>query len=492
MSSSRVTASVQGYGLAVVSVAAAIGTGVLARSLGIEQVELPLVLMAVAVTVWNAGLPAGLAAVVLSALGFDYFFIEPLYEFDFSPVQRPLVVVVFVFALVIATFSAHRRRVERELREASAALEREVAERTRQARLLDLTHDSIFVDDWNNVITYWNRGAEELYGWTAQQAVGQYAPELLRTVFSVPVEEIRAELLRTDRWEGELQKTRKDGTQVTVATRWSLFRDAADRPVAILASDNDITDRRRREEEIGKLNESLARRTTELQATNKELEAFAYSISHDLRAPLRHVAGYAELLQKNAAAQMDDKSRRYMTLIVEAAKRMGNLIDDLLAFSRIGRAETRKTRVSLDALVREAMEEVRPETEGRDITWAVGALPDVYADRAMLRLALVNLMSNAIKFTRTRPQATIEIGPTDTDDGAIGVFVRDNGVGFDMRYASKLFGVFQRLHSADAFEGTGIGLATVQRIVHRHGGRVWAEGVVDGGATFCFSLPKSW
>ena len=490
--SSRVTRALLRYGLAVVSVAAAIGAALLARSLGAQQVESPLLLLAVAVTVWNAGLPAGLVAVVVSALGFDYFFVEPLYELGFDAVQRPLVVVFVLFALVIATFTARRSRIERELRGVREVLEREVAERTQQAELLDLTHDSIFVRDWNDVITYWNRGAEELYGWTAEQAIGQHAHELLRTVCPVPVDEIRAELLRTGRWEGELEKTRADGTQVAVAARWSLFRDAADQPVVIFASNNDITERRRREQEIRALNKDLARRTTELQATNKELEAFAYSVSHDLRAPLRHVAGYAELLQKNAAAQLDDKSRRYMTLIVEAARRMGHLIDDLLAFSRIGRAETRKTRLSLDAIVKEALEELRPETEGRDIAWAVGALPEVYADRAMLRLAFVNLLSNAIKFTRTAGSAKIEIGSTETDDGEISVFVRDNGVGFDMRYANKLFGVFQRLHPAEAFEGTGIGLATVQRIVHRHGGRVWAEGVVDGGATFYFSLPKSW
>src|SRR5262249_36555616 len=161
----------------------------------------------------------------------------------------------------------------------------------------------------------------------------------------------------------------------------------------------------------------------------KELEAFAYSVSHDLRAPLRHVAGYSELLQKNAAARLDDKSRRYLTLILEAARRMGNLIDDLLAFSRIGRAETRMALVSLDALVKEAREEVRPEAETRDIQWTIGALPDLHADRAMLRLCLVNLLSNAIKFTRTRPRAEIEIGAVRTAEGETGMCVRDNGVG---------------------------------------------------------------
>jgi light-regulated signal transduction histidine kinase (bacteriophytochrome) len=297
-------------------------------------------------------------------------------------------------------------------------------------------------------------------------------------------------LLRTNRWEGELKKTKADGTQVVVASRWSLRRDDQERPLAILETNNDITERKRREEEIQGLNRELAKRSTDLESINKELEAFAYSISHDLRAPLRHMAGYTELLQKHASAVVDEKSNRYMAMILESAKRMGNLIDDLLAFSRIGRAETQKTLVSLAQLVREALAEVRQDTEGRNIAWRISALPDFYGDRSMLRLVLVNLISNAIKFTRTRPQAEIEIGCADGNRDELIVFVRDNGVGFDMKYVNKLFGVFQRLHPSDAFEGTGIGLATVQRIIHRHGGKVWAEGVVDGGATFYFSSPK--
>jgi len=221
------------------------------------------------------------------------------------------------------------------------------------------------------------------------------------------------------------------------------------------------------------------------------LEAFAYSVSHDLRAPLRHMAGFTELLQKNAASLLNERSQRYVMMILESARRMGNLIDDLLAFSRIGRAEAHMTIVNLEQLVEEALTEVRQETDGRDIVWRVGGLPACYGDRSMLRLALLNLISNAVKFTRARAQAEIEIGCMGQEKDQVVVFVRDNGIGFDMKYANKLFGVFQRLHPSEAFEGTGIGLATVQRIVHRHGGRVWAEGRVDKGATFYFSLAKS-
>ena len=239
------------------------------------------------------------------------------------------------------------------------------------------------------------------------------------------------------------------------------------------------------------LNEQLEKRSGELESINKELEAFAYSVSHDLRAPIRHIAGFTELLQKNAGSVLDERSQRHATMILESAKRMGNLIDDLLAFSRIGRAEAHKTMVSLQQLVQEAQSEVAQETDGRNINWKIGKLPACYGDRSMLRLALINLISNAVKFTRTRPQAEIEIESTNHNPDQIVISIRDNGVGFDMKYVNKLFGVFQRLHAPEAFEGTGIGLATVQRIVHRHGGRVWAEGLVNGGATFYFSLSKS-
>jgi light-regulated signal transduction histidine kinase (bacteriophytochrome) len=309
-------------------------------------------------------------------------------------------------------------------------------------------------------------------------------------VFPAPLEDVHAELLRTGRWEGELKRTTAQGTTVVVAARYALRRDEQARPVAILETSNDITERKRREQEIENLNLEIAKRSTALESINKELEAFAYSISHDLRAPLRHMAGFTELLQKKISSVVDEKSNHYIMMMLESAKRMGNLIDDLLAFSRIGRAETQKTLFSLTQLVREALTEVRQDAEGRNIAWKVGALPDFYGDRSMLRLVLVNLISNAIKFTRTRTQAEIEIGCDDGNSDDLVVFVRDNGVGFDMKYVNKLFGVFQRLHDSDAFEGTGIGLATVQRIIHRHGGKVWAEGAVDNGATFYFSAPN--
>jgi K+-sensing histidine kinase KdpD len=253
----------------------------------------------------------------------------------------------------------------------------------------------------------------------------------------------------------------------------------------------EVEQRRQREDEIRKLNQELGKRAAELEATNKELESFAYSVSHDLRAPLRHMVGYSELLQRQASSSLDEKSQRFIRTILDSAKKMGNLIDDLLAFSRIGRAETRKADVDLEQLVKEVVAEIGQDTKGREIAWKIGALPACHGDHSMLRLVVANLVSNAVKFTSMRSPAEIEIGCVDCNKEEVEVFVRDNGAGFDMQYVNKLFGVFQRLHLPEQFEGTGIGLATVQRIIHRHGGTVRGEGAVDQGATFYFSLPKA-
>jgi len=483
--------SMSRYGLAVFSFLIASGLALLADRLSVRNVEIPLYLFAIALTAWYAGSGPAALGVVLSIVAFDYFFTEPRYTFYVTLSDLPYFAVFISFALLVAWFSATRHRVERELLQTRDHLQIEVAERTQQASLLDLTHDSIFVRNMDFFITYWNRGAEELYGWKSADAIGKHSQELLQTVYPAPPEEIRAVLLRTGRWDGEIQRTTAAGSQVIVASRWSLQRDEQQNPRAILETSNDITDRKRREQEVEGLNQELTKRSGQLEAANKELEAFAYSISHDLRAPLRHMAGYSELLQRHASKVLDEKGHRFILMILDSAKRMGNLIDDLLAFSRVGRAETQKSLVNLPQLVSEVLGDFRQETHARDISWKIGALPDLYGDRSMLRLVLVNLLSNAIKFTRTRPHAEIEIGSDERGDGDVTVFVKDNGVGFDMKYANKLFGVFQRLHQTDVFEGTGIGLATVQRIILRHGGRVWAESAVDQGATFYFSAPKT-
>ena len=257
--------------------------------------------------------------------------------------------------------------------------------------------------------------------------------------------------------------------------------------------ETEVTERERAEAQVRQLNQNLeqrvAARTAELELANNELDAFAHSVSHDLRAPLRHVLGYAELLQGSLGECLDEKSRHYLDTIVTGAQRMGNLIDHLLEFARTSVVELRLEPLDLEALAQEAIDELEPELRGRSVTWKIAPMPEVHADRALLRLALSNLIGNALKYTRQRPRAEIEIGSRSASELGTVVFVRDNGAGFDMKYANKLFGVFQRLHRAEEYEGTGVGLANVRRIIHRHGGQTWAEAAVDQGATFYFSLP---
>jgi signal transduction histidine kinase len=263
--------------------------------------------------------------------------------------------------------------------------------------------------------------------------------------------------------------------------------------IAIVASarvvDRIDTVRRGNEAQIRQMVGDIARQSKELQRTNEELESFSYSVSHDLRAPIRHIAGFSELLTKIGADKLDAKAKHYVAMIVESAAQAGQLIDDLLEFSRMGRTPLSTRELSVADVVRDVWAKLRPERADRQIELRLGELTTVTADPAMLEVAIGNLLSNAVKYTAREPKAVIDLESRITDDDVV-ISIRDNGVGFDMKYVDKLFGVFQRLHG-DEFEGVGIGLANVKRVVERHGGRVWAEGEVDRGASFHISLPRT-
>jgi PAS domain S-box-containing protein len=279
--------------------------------------------------------------------------------------------------------------------------------------------------------------------------------------------------------------------------RWHIgraapLRNEAGQIVLWVGTNTDVDDAKRADDELQSLNAELEQRvqirTAQLEEANHELESFSYSVSHDLRAPLRHVQGYVEMLTAAARAQLSEKSLRYLKTISDATVEMGQLIDDLLAFSRIARVQMYEGAVPLDGLIEDVIQGLEMATKGRHIIWKIAALPTAVGDRAMLKQVYANLVGNAVKYTRQRDPAEIEIGCAGEQDGRCVLFVRDNGAGFDMQYAHKLFGVFQRLHRAEEFEGTGIGLATVRRIVVRHGGTAWAEGKLNEGATVYFTL----
>ncbi|HVU17865.1 MAG TPA: ATP-binding protein [Candidatus Didemnitutus sp.] len=295
-------------------------------------------------------------------------------------------------------------------------------------------------------------------------------------------------------WHGEFCNRAKDGALYWVATTIVPFLLSDGRPFEYVAICADITGLKRAQAEILTLNRELEQRvfdrTSQLEAANRELEAFSYSVSHDLRAPLRHIDGFAQLLNTRLDGKMDDTSRRYLTTVTDSAKRLGVLIDDLLVFSRMGRTEMKRVEVDSQQLIAEVRTEFQQEIQNRRIEWSIDPIPPVLGDPAMLRQVWANLVGNALKYSRRRDVARISITHRiDPADGHV-FAVQDNGAGFQMEYAGKLFGVFQRLHHANDFEGTGIGLANVRRIVERHGGRVWAEGRPDEGATFFFSLPQ--
>lgn len=380
------------------------------------------------------------------------------------------------FYTVILRDITERKRAEEALKE--------------QTRILDLA--PVLIRDLNGRILFWNTGAEQMYGWKAEEVLEKTTQAVLQTKFPRPIEEIKARLLAYGHWEGELVHTRRDGKHIVVASHWVLHKDQFDRPKVVLEVNNDITERRRAEEEIRRLNEELeqrvAERTAQLHALNRELEAFSYSVSHDLRAPLRHINGFSQALLEDYADSLDETGKMYLQEVRNASREMAQLIDDVLQLARVTRSEIRRESVDLSEMAHTIVAALQRAEAGRRVSMRIEEGLLANGDKRLLQIVLTNLLGNAWKFTSRRENVEINFAKKQTDSETI-YFVRDNGAGFDMAYIDKLFGAFQRLHSAAEFEGTGIGLATVQRIINRHGGRVWAEGALNQGATFYFTLP---
>ena len=522
-----------------------------------------------------------------------------------------------------------RKRVEEALRE--------------QAQVMDSAQ--VFVRDMESRVVFWPRGAEKLYGFSSQEALGILSHDLFHTQFPEPLAMIEKKILESGVWEGELIHRKRDGSTIVVSSAWVLHYDAQGRPIRILETNTDITARKQAaealarqtdelsrqaeelarsrgaleaqrlmlqsvldsmaeglvaadeqgkfliwnraaerivgygpaelpaaewsahygnylpdevtpmpteqlplvrairgeasiaeiflrnpniakgawieasgaplkdkdglvcggvvafrditqrkidEREIQKLTDELeqrvAQRTAQLETANKELEAFSYSVSHDLRAPLRHIGGFSQLLVEEFGSTLDPIAQRYLDRIQAGTQKMGLLVDELLNLAKVGRHALSRRATKLNVMIAEVVAILEPETEGRQVQWVIADLPAVECDPVLVKQVFQNLLANALKFTRPRTNAVIEVSHQNEEDGRPVFMVRDNGIGFSMKYVDKLFGVFQRLHRTEEFEGTGIGLATVQRIIQKHGGQVWAEGEVDKGASFYFTL----
>jgi PAS domain S-box-containing protein len=357
--------------------------------------------------------------------------------------------------------------------------------------IVEHARDAIVVQSLDGAIVVWNRAAERMFGIVRANAVGSTLAHLLGEPAALSGEALRT-VRDTGEWSGEFECTSASGRMITVQRHCTLLRNDAGEPHAVLATHTDVTEQRRAEKEIVLLSnvmeQRIRRRTAELEESNKDLREFAYSLAHDLRAPLASIDGFSAQLEIRLGDALDDRSRHYLRRVRAGVKLMSDLTDGLLGLADVANTELLHRRVDLSAVARTVLERLRETHPRREVNAVVNDTRAVRGDVRLLTDVLQNLLGNAWKFTSKTPAAHIEFGAEVQDDGAYAFFVKDNGAGFDPDYAHKLFGPFQRLHGAHEFEGTGIGLAMVRKIVMRHGGRVWARSRPGEGATFYFTL----
>jgi PAS domain S-box-containing protein len=376
-------------------------------------------------------------------------------------------------ALMVATDITEKKRAEDALKQSEERLRMIIS---------NIKDYSVITLDQNGSITSWNGAAERIEGYRADEVLGKHV-SIFYTPGEIAIGKPTTELKKATeegRFEDDGWRVRKDGSQFWANVVVTPLLDPAERVRGFVKITRDTSEKRKAEQE-------LLKRSIELEAANKELESFSYSVSHDLRAPLRGIDGFSQALQEDYASILDATGKNYLARIRAGTQRMGTLIDDLLKLARVTRAEMHREKIDLTRMAGDITRELHSAEPDRNVTVKVGTGLAVDGDHRLIRVALQNLLGNAWKFTSKRSDARIEFG-TQNSNGSRAYFVRDNGAGFDPAYATRMFGAFQRLHSMDEFPGTGIGLATVQRIVHRHGGKVWAEGAVNQGATVYFTL----
>lgn len=395
------------------------------------------------------------------------------YTHDFGVAVFAVAITAVLLILVwYNTINLNRRDIAKKM--AEMELEKSIEQNAYLASLLANTNDAVFSMDNSFVIKSWNRAAELLYGYTAEEAIGKSTMDLIKTKINDSERlAIRESLRKIGVSKIEVVNYNKHGDVLDLMISTTATKNPEGETLGYVSICHDISERKKLEEQ--------------LQKTNAELEAFTYSVSHDLRAPLRGIIGFTAILEEEYSSKLDSEAMRITSVIKSNALRMGNLIDDLLNFSRLGRHEIIKGTVDMEDMVKQVVAELDNKANERPVKWMIHPLPDAQADINTIKQVWINLIDNAIKYSRNNEQPVIEIGTVEKE-GEQAFFIKDNGVGFDQQYAGKLFKVFQRLHSMHEFEGTGVGLALVEKIISRHGGRIWAEAELNKGATFYFTL----